>query len=446
MQFPDITVDAPIARLELAEPPRILAVPEPVRERSWRSFRQSVREVPSWMTSLVVHMLCFLLLMSVTSRAVSVSGSSPLVLKLSLGEELETSSVIEVEVPQSSPKTGDTSDLPDGLEASDMPPERLSPPSELPNEVEPSPTRTTFMSPSSLAIAPSKYAGLTMRLRNRTTRTSYSRLESANRSNDPAQQHFDQVVDRFIEYDIGKLRGEAGVRANRAFHNLGAEAFPALIRGLNRSADIHASCPVGVIAGKVLNILRNSNDPSLAEYASRHIGEGVAPNAPHYRRIEALRDRYVGPGASAIPERVAKILNERGAAGNGETLELALSLAESPMPTLNAALRSHDEDLAFPAAVALLQRASQLNRSDKRSALRTLATRDMTGVSDDYKSLVADSMAALSGQLDAERARLKQIRKQNQKASPVQDHRLPSSGGDFRSNSRRRLPSQHRPY
>ena len=116
------------------------------------------------------------------------------------------------------------------------------------------------------------------------------------------------------------------------------------------------------------------------------------------------------------------------------------------MPTLNAALRSRDEDLAFPAAVALLQRASQLNRSDKRSALRTLATRDMTGVSDDYKSLVADSMAALSGQLDAERARLKQIRKQNQKASPVQDHRLPGVGGEFRSNSRRPLPQQNRPY
>ncbi len=446
MQFPNITVDTPIARLEIAEPPRILAVPEPVRQRSWRSLRQSVREVPSWLTSLVVHLLCFLLLMSVTSRAVSLSGSSPLVLKLSLGEELETSSVIEVEVPQSSPATGDTSDLPDGLEVSDKPPQRLSPPSEAPNEVEPSPIRTTFMSPSSLAVAPSKYAGLTMRLRNRTTSTSYSRLESANRSNDPAQQHFDQVVDRFIEYDIGKLRGEAGVRANRAFHNLGPEAFPALIRGLNRSADIHASCPVGVIAGKVLNILRNSNDPSLAEYASRHIGEGVAPNAPHYRRIEALRDRYVGPGASAIPERVAEILNDRGVAGNGGTLELALSLAESPMPTLNAALRSRDEDLAFPAAVALLQRASQLNRTDKRSALRTLAMRDMTDVSEDYKTLVADSIAALTSQLDAERARLKQIRKQNQSARPIPSHRPPGVSGDFRSSISRPVSPQHRPF
>ncbi|MFC1758269.1 hypothetical protein ACFL2H_05820, partial [Planctomycetota bacterium] len=212
-----------------------------------------------------------------------------------------------------------------------------------------------------------------------------------------------------------------------------AEAFPALIRGLNRAADIHASCPVGVIAGKVLNVLRNSNDPSLAEYASRHIGDRVAPNAPHYRRIVALRDRYVGVGASAIPNRVANILSNRGAAGDGETLELALSLSESPILTLTAALRSSDEDLAFPAAVALLQRASQLNRKDKRAALRTLAARDMSDASDDYKSLVADSISTLTNQLQVEGQRLKQIREQH----PGRDRLQPPSWPDFRLNNRR---------
>ena len=88
--------------------------PDPPQRGGWSCFRDSAREVPSWLTSLVVHLLCFLLLTSVTSRVVTTAGSSPLVLKLSLGKELETSSQIEVEVAQSAPETGETEDLPDG--------------------------------------------------------------------------------------------------------------------------------------------------------------------------------------------------------------------------------------------------------------------------------------------------------------------------------------------
>ena len=230
-----------------------------------------------------------------------------------------------------------------------------------------------------------------MRLRNsHPSQVPSSNSSSANRSTDPIQQRYDQVVDRFIQYDIGKLRGAAGIAANRAFHALGPEAFPALVRGLNRSADIHASCPVGVIAGKLLTTLRQTRDPSLADYAARHIGDGVSSSAPHYRRIIALRDRYIGGGSVVIPNRVAEMIRERGLSGNGETLELALSLSESPVTTLNAALRSADEDLALPATVALMQRASQLKRTDKRMALRTLATKDLEHASEDFKSIVAD--------------------------------------------------------
>ncbi|MCA9217138.1 MAG: hypothetical protein KDB27_28915, partial [Planctomycetales bacterium] len=160
---------------------------------------------------------------------------------------------------------------------------------------------------------------------------------------------------------------------------------------------------------KVLSILRQTGDPSLAAFASRNIGVGVSPSAPHFQRITALRDRYIGKQAN-LPNRVAEILNERGMSGDGEALELALSLAESPSTTLNAALRSLDEDLALPAAVALLQKIPQLQRSEKREALRTLRTRDLTTASEDYRSVVEDSIKSLQSALDAELQRKKSDR------------------------------------
>ncbi|MCA9216577.1 MAG: hypothetical protein KDB27_26085, partial [Planctomycetales bacterium] len=251
MSLPQVKTDSPLVAGP-AVAPKILRYPEPVASR--RSFREVVSDFPSWFTSLVAHLLAFLLLASVTSRVVSTSGSSPLVLQFSMGEELETSSVIEVSAAQSQPESGDSEDLPNGEANSVNPPQPLSPSEQQPEEnqeSQPSPRHTAFMSPTALTGTQSKYAGLTARLRRPNTSV-YANVDVTEPSNDPIQRQYDQIVDRFIQYDVGKLRGAAGIAANRAFRELGPEAFPALIRGLNRSANIHASCPVGVIAGKVL--------------------------------------------------------------------------------------------------------------------------------------------------------------------------------------------------
>ncbi len=55
------------------------------------------------------------------------------------------------------------------------------------------------------------------------------------------ENKLDELIDRFIQADTGKLKGDAGKKAIRDFEGLGREAIPALIRGLNKAAGIEHS-------------------------------------------------------------------------------------------------------------------------------------------------------------------------------------------------------------
>ena len=172
-------------------------------------------------------------------------------------------------------------------------------------------------------------------------------------SSDPQQRALDQVVDDFIAYDVGQLRGAAGMAARQRFAALGPEALPALVRGLNKAAGIHASCPVGVIAGKLISTLQNANDPSLREYAINNIGVGVPEDAPHFHRLKALRKNWLG--GPAMPPNVALIVDRLESRQEGELMELMLALSDAPSDTVVAALRSGDEYLGAAAVLAIIQ-------------------------------------------------------------------------------------------
>ena len=55
------------------------------------------------------------------------------------------------------------------------------------------------------------------------------------------EKEFDGVIDRFIQFDTGRLKGQKGKQAVSDFKQLGPDAIPALIRGLNRAASIDYS-------------------------------------------------------------------------------------------------------------------------------------------------------------------------------------------------------------
>jgi HEAT repeat protein len=93
---------------------------------------------------------------------------------------------------------------------------------------------------------------------------------------DEEEEQIDRVIDQFILVDTGKLRGEEGKAALRAFEKLGPEAIPALIRGLNRAARIEHSCPATVIAKRLHRMFLGSRDTQLLEFARDEIGAGVS--------------------------------------------------------------------------------------------------------------------------------------------------------------------------
>ena len=113
----------------------------------------------------------------------------------------------------------------------------------------------------------------------------------------------DAVVDRFIEYDIGRLTGSEGARARREFEQLGPKSIPALVRGLNKSAGIRASCPVAVIARRLDQVLRESSDPTMIRYALDHVGQDVSSSDPHYRSVRSLVKKWKQQFANVLFSR-----------------------------------------------------------------------------------------------------------------------------------------------
>src|SRR5262245_23708501 len=74
---------------------------------------------------------------------------------------------------------------------------------------------------------------------------------------------FEKIIDRFILYDTGKIKGDEGKKALAEFNKLGPEAVFQLIEGFNRAANMEHSCPAVIIGRKLTTILSSSNDVQL---------------------------------------------------------------------------------------------------------------------------------------------------------------------------------------
>ncbi len=141
------------------------------------------------------------------------------------------------------------------------------------------------------------------------------------------EEKLDQIIDRFMLYDIGRLQGEEARKALRDFQKLGPEAIPALLRGLNRAAAIEHSCPCVVIAQKLQRLLLASDDRELLQLARDEIGAGVgrtrhAPVLQDLRFKVTLRQNLVArrPAPAEKPAAAAKI---PAFMSNGELAEAA---------------------------------------------------------------------------------------------------------------------------
>lgn len=86
---------------------------------------------------------------------------------------------------------------------------------------------------------------------------------------------FEAIIERFIQYDIGKLPGAPGKKALEDFNRLPPESIFVLIDGFNRASKMEASCPAVLIGKKLVSILNASDDLELLTFAKENVGAGV---------------------------------------------------------------------------------------------------------------------------------------------------------------------------
>ncbi|MSR30988.1 MAG: hypothetical protein EXR99_05720 [Gemmataceae bacterium] len=104
------------------------------------------------------------------------------------------------------------------------------------------------------------------------------------------EARLDKIINRFIQFDIGRLPGPEGIQAFEDFRILGYEATPALLRGLQTASKLEHSCPVTLIATKLKKILANCKDPELLDFTKDEIASAME-GSPHGVILRDLRNR-----------------------------------------------------------------------------------------------------------------------------------------------------------
>jgi hypothetical protein len=177
------------------------------------------------------------------------------------------------------------------------------------------------------------------------------------------EAQLDDIVDRFIEFDIGRLRGEAGQKAQREFRDLGIEAIPALVRGLNKAASYQQSCPVCVISSKLENAMAQTSDPAMIRYALDNIGRGVPDDAPHADRVRAVR-RQLAATQARRKETIRSDLSTRSMPTDQRMVDQVSQFDRSSEAALGAAICDPDARTRMAAVLALDRRSRYLEEGD----------------------------------------------------------------------------------
>jgi hypothetical protein len=214
------------------------------------------------------------------------------------------------------------------------------------------------------------------------------------------EQKLDDIIDKFIQFDTGRLKGADGKKALEDFQKLGPEALPALIRGVNRAAGIEATCPAATIGKKIHSLVRATTDLQLLEFARDNIGAGVE-RSPHMailkdlRFICLLRKRDVQQRGIAFkpppPNPMARLsvdqlvkatASERGSKLREVVLELGQRRGDAAFNALAAAATHYEADIAVTAREQLTRHLARMDATalkerlkDDRTEVRAAAVR-----------------------------------------------------------------------
>ena len=292
------------ANVPALEPPARLSCRFSSKKRSVRSLRELLRATPSWLASLTIH-LAVLLLFGSLVVPVQLKGRSFEIVLLLTDLDSPTSEgdlVLIKSTPLDTNSKVDRGQEGASAESVDRKESPVQEPIEEPQkpDEEPKPIGGAKEPETEMNSAPNFDLGVEIpsvlvsvfapMREDRIDVGEAPRAIPMPPGLDERDKH-DEVVDQFIEYDIGRLKGAAGESALRDFDKLNHESIPALVRGLNKSAGIRASCPVVVISQMLENQLRSSSDPVMIRYALDNLNKNVDLKAPHRNRLENLRKR-----------------------------------------------------------------------------------------------------------------------------------------------------------
>ncbi len=174
---------------------------------------------------------------------------------------------------------------------------------------------------------------------------------------------YEKIVNNFILYDIGQLKGAAGQKALEEFNTLGPEATFVLIEGLNRAAEMKSSCPAVIIGRKLARILNSTTDRQLLLFARENIGAGVVAKRhmgtikdlklacilrTSYLKRNGIADTRYGeksPQKMSVAELIAATHGEKGTRLEQFLMELERRAAPKVIAALGAHMRHKDKQI-----------------------------------------------------------------------------------------------------
>ncbi|HVX11430.1 MAG TPA: hypothetical protein VHC22_09635 [Pirellulales bacterium] len=362
-------------------------------DRNWNSDRP--QQIPCWLASLLLHMLAVVVLGSVT---VPVSRQRTIMsLLLSFGDvtaqqdeplvELASTQSLTEEPPNEQELGAQGFEEIEAAPLSQMA-ASLVPPLPQEHTAEPVPDQPLASAAGgSPGTAPPNTATRGQTDATHGEANQEHTVAVADRQDDEVERQNNQIVDQFIRFDIGQLNGQAGIKARDDFQKLGPRALAALVRGLNKSASIRASCPVMVITYKIESVLRENHDPALLQYAVENIGRDVPLRAPHFAHIQNLVEKLRLRDPENSSPNVTMILAQLQ---QGQQQQV-LNAAEVVMTGGDKFLEFEKRQVAWALIRYITHRDPKLRRA-ARQALVTLADGTDLGPTHDQKQ--ADRLEA----------------------------------------------------
>jgi len=250
------------------------------------------------------------------------------------------------------------------------------------------------------------------------------------------EDELDALIDRFMLFDIGRLPGPEGLKAQKDFEALKSDAIPALLRGLARSARLDHDCQVTVIAKKLRTLLRSTTDRQLLAFARdeadaadlrKHRGVITAlkvgitgqlaaldragtPPPPAYRdprlanlTVEELRKKLAAKPSD--PDWAHALLGELVQRNEPGVLEVLAMGASSTYPNVRVVGRKHLADWMAKRPSAQLASFLKHEQSEARraAAVRLLASKDPAALA--AIDLLTDPVPAVRQAVHAELVR-----------------------------------------